>query len=130
MYLNLSGTPYGGDLDGTGTVTSTNAVEVGADAKLEAGVNYRTEVLIRPILVKGKLDNPYPEGVAGAPAFTEDRLGQDLTAAEKEAFGLDPAQRYEFARIEMEEVAIGVSEGTIVEAVPGAYGNVVQGKPF
>ncbi|MFM7571206.1 MAG: hypothetical protein ACKO8O_21270, partial [Betaproteobacteria bacterium] len=130
MYLNLSVPPFGGDLEGKGTVTSRNQVEVSPEARLEAGVNYRTQMLVRPILVNGKLDNPYPEGVAGAPAFTQDRLGQDLTEAEKNAFGLDPAQRYEFARIEMDEVAIGVSRGTVVEAVPGAFGKALPGKRY
>ncbi|MEN9773450.1 MAG: hypothetical protein RL322_520, partial [Pseudomonadota bacterium] len=117
LVTNLAFPIYVFKPDFLGGATSTNVVDIGAQARLEAGVNYRTELQILPLIV-------------GNDRFDTRKLGQSLTTAEKTALGLDAAQRYEYAPLTMNDVAIGVSTGTLVELVPGAFGEGVANATY
>ncbi|NDG42629.1 MAG: hypothetical protein EBY28_25615, partial [Betaproteobacteria bacterium] len=118
LVLNLATPIYAGTVLGGDSVLSVNTVTVGPAAKLEAGVNYHTELQLLPILVDGQR------------TIAADRLGKTLNAAELLAQGLDPAQRYEYAVLDLESVAIGISTGNIVELVPGAFSKGVANQAY
>jgi hypothetical protein len=114
--VKIGGTPYVAfALDGA-SVRSNNTVTVDASATMEAGINYRTQVQLLPFMVDGKRQ------------LDDGRIGTDLTVAEKTALGLDAAQQYHYASLDLEDVALTLSAGTIVQVVPGAnFGGGVVG---
>jgi hypothetical protein len=95
---------------------SANTVEVSGQAKVEAGVNYQTEIQLLPIFVDGKR------------TIEASRLGQALNDAEKTKLGLSVAQSYEYAPLILEDVAMGVTTGSIVELVGTAFGKGTAGQ--
>ncbi|MBF0341677.1 MAG: hypothetical protein HQL95_12050, partial [Magnetococcales bacterium] len=118
LVLNIGLIPYGFEPTGTLVDLSTNLVKMSDKSTVEAGMNYLTEIQILPLLINGESK------------LAEDRLGKTLTDAEKLALKLDKSQQYEYAPLDMEDVSMGVSTGTIVEAVAGAFGKGVAGQYY
>ena len=120
LVLNLSLIPYGFNISNSvGTpVSSTNRVNIGSSANVEAGINNQAMVMIKPL---GSL----------SPA----RLGKTLTAAEKAdpnivgqnaqlSAGLD----YEFAELSLTNIPFTVSTGTVIRDV--VSGNHYRYRPI
>jgi len=108
--LSLSLIPYGVDVPDGGLVQSLNSVTIGNEVVLEAGINNQSVVQIKPlgdgdddILARLQSDNP---------------LVRELTAAEKELYNLPLDIRYEYAAINLEDIAFGVSTGTVILVTP------------
>ena len=100
------------------TEENNNRVNVGQMATIEAGINYRTLVQLLPYEVNNETQ------------LSADKVGKDLTTAEKTALGLDEGQQYHYAALDLKDVALSISAGSIVELVGSAYGKGVSGKSY
>ena len=98
VALSLSLIPYGFPIPGYGALTSTNLVNIGELARIEAGINNQAVLLIKPVTLMGE-QNIDPARLEAGPA---DRI---LTDAEKLKEGIS----YVF-----------VSDQDIVKVVGGA----------
>ena len=117
--LSLSLIPYGVDVPDRATVTSTNQVNIDANAFLEAGINNQAPYYILPInTVSGQPGIDLPAGVSLADLETGGVL---LTDAQKIEFGLvddvgNPlVADLEFEAINLEKVGFFVDNGTVIE---------------
>ncbi|MBF0463168.1 MAG: hypothetical protein HQL87_17515, partial [Magnetococcales bacterium] len=118
LVMNIGLIPYG--LRPTGPIVdnSIDLVKMGSAATVEAGMNYLTEIQILPLWKNGERNLP-----AG-------RLGNTLTDDEKLALNLDKSQQYEYAPLDMEDVALVVATATFLEAVSWAFGKGVPGRYY
>jgi len=105
VALSLSLIPYGFPIPGYGALTSTNLVIIGDQARIEAGINNRAVLLIKPVTLMGE-QNIDPARLEATPA---ERL---LTDADKLKEGIS----YVF-----------VSDQTVVKVVEGANKGGVVG---
>ena len=107
--------------EGDEKLTGSNEVRVSNAARIEAGMNYKTVLSIQPYTVSGKpnLAGHLEAGSAQSARLTAIKqagaAGVDLTKAEKEALGLDELQSYQYVALEMQQVAVSISAGTIVD---------------
>ncbi len=122
--------------EGDEKLTGSNEVRVSNAARIEAGMNYKTVLSIQPYTVSGK---PNLAGHSEAGSAQSARLsaikqagaaGVDLSKAEKEALGLDELQSYQYVALEMQQVAVSIGSGTIVELVGQDYGKGVSGAAY
>jgi hypothetical protein len=98
VALSLSLIPYGFPIPGHGAIASTNSVDIGPDASMEAGINRHAVMTLQPTTLNG-VQNINPDRLNGDLA---DRL---LTDDEKRAEGISFVQ---------------VSPGDYVQVVEGA----------
>ncbi len=105
--------PYGFPVPDGSHVSSTNNVNIGTSATVEAGLNNKTQVLVKPI---GSLP--------------VSRLDTQLTDAEKTALNLSPDVQYVYGRLDLSSITFTVSTGTVVHAVSGAIGGGTAGKYY
>lgn len=122
LILNLSLIPYGFDVPDGSSDNRVNQVNIGSQATIEAGINNKSVVQIKPLTLGGvqQLD----------PA----KLGTELTASEKQALGLSADIKYEYGELNLDEVSFSISTGTVIKVVIGAnqegtVGNYYKYKP-
>ena len=114
----------------------SNQVLVGDAARVEAGMNYKTVLSIQPYTVAGQASLV---GSSAGQAVQASRIadikkagenGLDLSQAEKAVLGLDAAQSYHYVALELKDVSIGITTGSIVELVGTDYGKGVAGAAY
>ncbi|MTJ31397.1 hypothetical protein, partial [Aphanizomenon sp. UHCC 0183] len=109
LVLNLSALPYGFNVPDGSSVSSSNQIEVGRSVSIEAGINNKTVVQIKPI------------SVGGTQQLDPAKLGHELIASEKTALGLDQETNYEYAELDLAKISFSISTGTVVQAIANAY---------
>ncbi len=100
------------------SVSSTNTVSVGPDARIEAGINSYAVMWIMPVTL------------AGVPQIDPAAFGHLLSEAEKIQYGLPLSIDYEYQALGVEEIAFNVTTGTVIEVAEGALaGRFFRFKP-
>jgi len=107
MVLSLSLVPYGVDVPDNPQVSSTNTVNVGSSALVEAGINNKSLLHILPMKVDGAYE------------LSPSRLGTELTPAEKTGLGLDADLKYEYAELEVGKIPFSISTKTVIKVISG-----------
>ncbi|RJR48541.1 MAG: calcium-binding protein, partial [Desulfobacteraceae bacterium] len=116
MVLSLSLIPYGAPIDDNPSVTSTNTVTIGTGALVQAGLNNKTFLHVKPTV----LLNTDGNGVLDQ--LPANRLNTELTTAEKQALGIPADIKYHYAPLDLDAIPFGISQGTVVQAIAGANG--------
>jgi hypothetical protein len=104
VALSLSLIPYGFPIPGHGAIASTNSVNIGPDASMEAGINRHAVMTLKPTILNENMD---PDRLNGDLA---DRL---LTDDEKRAEGIS---------------FVDISPGDYVQVVEGAHQGGLSGQ--
>ncbi|MFO0942485.1 MAG: hypothetical protein U0930_17240 [Pirellulales bacterium] len=120
LVLSLSGVPYGYPVSSAGEhVGRTTSVNVSADSTVTAGLYNKSVLLVRSVPIDG---------------FDTAKLGQALSApadfawvATKTGVTLDQQIPYQFAPLNVSQIAIDISIDTIIHVVSGFAGNAVAG---
>ncbi len=111
LVLNLSLIPYGFDVADVAVTEdkSNNQINIGDNAKLEAGINNQSLVHIKPLR---RIDG---NGNTIETFLDVSKLGTALTTAEKTALGLDAAVNYEYAALDLTNITFTISTGTVIK---------------
>ncbi|MEL6105485.1 MAG: right-handed parallel beta-helix repeat-containing protein, partial [Planctomycetota bacterium] len=106
--FSLSAFPYGVGTSGTEAFSSTNNVDVGNAAKVEAGIHSSAFVSIQPRV--------YP----GRPTLPIGRLDTLLTTQEKGDLSLPVEIDYEYSRLDINNISLDLFDGHVIQVVGGA----------
>ena len=125
LVLSLSGIPYGYPVSSTGEhADGTAGVNVANTASITAGVYNQSVLFIGSALI----DNIDParlaltdESLAGGSSDPGMFTTSDYQFADSKDLTLDTTIPYHFAPLKIDEIALDISIGTIVQAKPGAY---------
>ncbi|MEO1524344.1 MAG: hypothetical protein AAFX06_02860, partial [Planctomycetota bacterium] len=106
--FSLSAFPYGIGTSGDENFSSSNNVNVGNSAQVEAGIHSSAFVSIQPRV--------YP----GRPTLPISRLDTLLTTQEKNDLTLPVEIDYEYSRLDINNIALDMFDGHIIQVVGGA----------
>jgi Ca2+-binding RTX toxin-like protein len=129
VALSLSLIPYGMSVPEGDDVNSVNTVNIGNNVRIEAGINNKALVHLKPLSVSG-VDQPSVDPILGTVRSRLVSLGLNddlLTVAEKSTLGLDAELEYEYAYLNPNAIALSVSQGTAIRVVAGAYAGGSEG---
>ncbi|MFV2066406.1 MAG: hypothetical protein ACC645_05460, partial [Pirellulales bacterium] len=116
--VSISLIPYGMSVPDGSSVTSNNTVTIGNSAKVEAGIHSTAKLLIKPVKLGGvQLLNP-------------NRLGTELTAAEKTALGIPADIAYEYGALDVNAIRFSVRTGNIIKVISGASQGGTAGRYY
>ncbi|QOV24150.1 beta strand repeat-containing protein [Anabaenopsis elenkinii] len=116
--VNISLVPFGFDVPNGADVDSSNQVNISNDVLIEAGINNKSTVQIKPVTVGGvqqlnpaRLDTKLNrQGIAN----------NQLTDAEKSDLGLDAETKYEYKALNLDSLSLSIYTGTLVRVIRGA----------
>ncbi|KPJ80692.1 MAG: hypothetical protein AMJ58_07790, partial [Gammaproteobacteria bacterium SG8_30] len=120
--LNLSLIPFGVDIPDGGTTHSTNQVDVGTNARIEAGINNKSVVEIHSVQA-----NPLPAGVSLDPGSDPDDPQNRVPVSVKTQLGLAPDIDYEYVALDFGEIPYTISTGMVIEVIEGFNGGGLLG---
>jgi Ca2+-binding RTX toxin-like protein len=132
--LSLSLIPYAVSVPDGGSVSSENLVDVGPDVRVDAGINNKSVVLVKPLRIKQ--DGVEVELPPADRIEDEDPLNDALNDADRAqiledtGIQLSPDIAYHYQALSFEQVAISITTGTVVQvASDHNEGNPGKGTP-
>ncbi|MEM6398913.1 MAG: hypothetical protein AAF757_01595 [Cyanobacteria bacterium P01_D01_bin.116] len=105
---NISLTPFATATIENTTVNSSNQVNIGDSASIQAGANSQSVVQIKPLVLNN------------TEQLSSDRLGTELTTAEKQNLGLNELIDWEYGELDLQNITFNISTGIVIQAVDGA----------
>lgn len=114
MVLNISLIPYGFEVPDNSSVNSSNTVNVSSGSLVQAGMNNKAIVHVKPITLD---NNRHPDLDAATATALQNGNSVALNGTQKAALGLDANIQYEFAPLSLENVPFTITTGTVVQVV-------------
>ncbi len=125
LVLSLSGIPYGYPVSSSGEhADGTAGVNVANTASITAGVYNQSVLFIGSTVIDSIAPSRLAltdESLAGGSSDPGMFTSSDYPFATSKGLTLDPTIPYHFAPLKIDEIALDISIGTIVQAKPDAY---------
>ena len=118
LVLSLSLIPYGIDVPNNTIIHSYNNVNIGNSALVEAGINNKSVVQIKPLKI------------SGVNQISPARIGTELTPSELAGLGIDSGLDYEYAPLALDNIAFSITKDTIIKVISGANGGGIVGNYY